>query len=273
MTRWRNPSILPLFDAGPFGAAHRLTFDGGVPEPAKLADVLADFLNRLHNIVHVSPAAKEDVVRQPDGLLVGRPLRDGAVIQFLQVKRCGAPPAQSREVIRVNREQRALINRLVEQAITRNAFRLERAQERRPGNPVEVLRKILEDVLVTGKTSVARVTLQETQPRRPAEALFEVVHVGPANLVLTGQALELSCQDCGLEFRHPVVQADEAVAELVRLAGAPAVGKSLRALVQLEVAGNDGTAFAARHQLARLEAERAQVAGCTRPLVAPLAAV
>src|SRR2546428_13234842 len=101
MTRWRNPSILPLFDAGPFGAAHRLTFDGGVSEPAKLADVLADFLNRPRNIVHLSPDAKEDVVRQPDGLLVGRPLRDGAVIPLFQVRRCGEPPAHGREVIRL----------------------------------------------------------------------------------------------------------------------------------------------------------------------------
>src|SRR2546426_304085 len=184
MTRWRNPSILPLFDAGPFGAAHRLTFDGGVPEPAKLADVLADFLNRPRNIVHVSPAAKEDVVRQPDGLLVGRPLRDGAVIQFFQVKGCGAPPAQSREVIRVNREQRALINRLVKQAITRNAFRFERAQERRPGDPVEVLRKILEDALVAGKTSVARVVIglldwKLNAPRSPVAPAPLFCHLPP----------------------------------------------------------------------------------------------
>src|SRR6266852_182057 len=104
MTRWRNPSILALFDAGPFGAAHRLTFDGGVPEPAKLADVLADFLNHTRNIVYVSPDAMEAVVRPPYGLLVGRPLRYGAVMQFFQVKRCCAPPAQSRKVIRVYRE-------------------------------------------------------------------------------------------------------------------------------------------------------------------------
>src|SRR5947209_19680466 len=122
MTRWRNPSILALFDAGPFGAAHRLTLDGGVPEPAELADVLADFLNRPRNIVHVSPAAKEDVVTQPDALLVGRPLRDGRVIQLLQVKRCGAPPAQSRDVSRVTREERALRDSLVRQAITSNRF-------------------------------------------------------------------------------------------------------------------------------------------------------
>src|SRR2546427_10927103 len=107
MTRWRNPSILPLFDAGPFGAAHRLTFDGGVPEPAKLADVLADFLNRSRNIVHVSPDAKEDVVRQPDGLLVGRPLRDGAVIQFFQVKGYGAPTARNRVGVLVQLEDAA----------------------------------------------------------------------------------------------------------------------------------------------------------------------
>jgi hypothetical protein len=42
-----------------------------VLEPAKFLDVLTNLEHAIGDIVYIPAAAKEDVVRQPDGFLIG----------------------------------------------------------------------------------------------------------------------------------------------------------------------------------------------------------
>jgi len=56
-----------------------------VLETAKLVDVLADLEDRIRDVVRVILCAKEEMVRKPDGFLIGGTLRDGAVVERFKV--------------------------------------------------------------------------------------------------------------------------------------------------------------------------------------------
>src|SRR6202522_1494016 len=73
-----------------------------------------------------------------------------ARIHIAQIKRLLAPPAQGREILRLQREQRALVNRLVEKPIARNAFQLQRTHKGRTRNVVRLVREIFEHEAVGG---------------------------------------------------------------------------------------------------------------------------
>ena len=62
----------------PVGSAHRLEPDRAVLGGAQLVDVRPDLPDGLHDVVHVLLAPEEDVVVEPDGLLVRGPLRHRA---------------------------------------------------------------------------------------------------------------------------------------------------------------------------------------------------
>ena len=102
---------------------------------------------------------------------------------------------------------------------------------------------------------------------------FELLHVPFANRRLCRQAVQLRPQNGRLKSTQAVIEADDAVVKLVRQAGASGVDIALDDLQVFEVVGDHSAAFAAGDELARLEAERAEVSHRAGAFSFPLSAV
>src|SRR5205823_9004253 len=157
--------------------------------------------------------------------------------------------------------------------VTGDAFHFQSAEECRARNSAKIPRQVFEHILVSSETRCALIALQEGQAGSAAETLFEIIHVGLARFGLLREACQLDFQYCGLEFGDAVVEANQAVAELVGDAGAAAIHIGLGALVEFEIAGNNGAALSGSDQFAGLKAEAPEIAGGTCAFVAPFAAV
>src|SRR5215467_11176605 len=72
----------------------------------------------------------------------------GARIHTSQVEGFCAAPTQGREVRGFYREQRALIDRLIKQTITRDAFELQSGDKCRPRYVLGLFRKVLEHISI-----------------------------------------------------------------------------------------------------------------------------
>src|SRR5207247_10547057 len=119
----------PRISALPRVTAESLSADSWVLEPAEFFDVLEGFENRIGNRVDILFVVQEEVVWEPDGLMVGRPFGGRAAVQVSQIERSRPVPAQRRILGRVYREQRALVNRLVEEPVAGNALQLQRRHQ------------------------------------------------------------------------------------------------------------------------------------------------
>ena len=99
-------------------------------EPTQLFDIGEDLLDCIRDRVRDFPAAKEILMRKPNGLLVSRAFGFGAGIHLAKVKRLFAAPTESREIGRVHGKERAFVHGFIEQPIARNAFELQSGDKR-----------------------------------------------------------------------------------------------------------------------------------------------
>ena len=104
-------------------------------------------------------------------------------------------------------------------------------------------------------------------------AIRSASYCSRASWRLLRQAIELRAEDGGLEFSKAVIEANDAVMELVGEAGAAGVDVTLHQFHVLEIVGDDGSAFAGGNEFARLKTERAQIAHGAGAFALPHAAV
>src|ERR1700730_8546062 len=140
----------PLRSALPVGAAEALILDGAVFEPAKFFNVFENLVDPVGNAVDTFLITEEEVVREPYRLVIRGPLRNRALVHIAQIERLGASPAQSRIVGGIEREQRTLVNRLVEKTVAWDSFQLEGRDKSRAGNIVRLFGIVLQHVSVRG---------------------------------------------------------------------------------------------------------------------------
>src|SRR5581483_12065520 len=159
----------------------------------------------------------------------------------------------------IDREERTPVDRLVKQAVARNALQLQRGDESGAGDLFCLLREILQHVSVGSRPGDSGLRSQETQPRRAPQSRFKVVHIRLADSSLFGKALQLRAENRRLKFAKPVIESNQPMAEFIGHACAPRVDVRLHALKVLEIICNDGAALAASDQLAGLKAESAQI--------------
>src|ERR1700730_2481376 len=121
------------------GTADPLSADVGGFESAKLFDVVERLEDRIDNGIDLLFVAQEQVVREPNGLMVCGALRGWAPVHVPQVERLLPTPAQRRIIRGIRREQRTPVNRLIEEPVAGNAFLLQRGHERRARNVLHLL--------------------------------------------------------------------------------------------------------------------------------------
>src|SRR5580658_4367576 len=169
-------------------------------------------------------------MREPHRLMVRSAICHRARIHIAQIKRLLAPPAQGREVLGLQGEQRALVNRLVEKPIARNAFQLQRTHKGRTRNVVRLVRKIFEHEAVGREARNAWFRLQQFDRRVILQSRFEVLYILFARSRLLRQALQLRPQHRSLQLAQPVIKSNNAVMILIRQTGAPCVDIALHQL-------------------------------------------
>src|ERR1700746_212089 len=87
------PRALIGLSAFPVRAALRLSFYRGMLQSAQFLDVLDDLQHRLHDVVHVFFRSQEEVMREPDSLVIGGPFGGGTLVHVAQVEWLGPAPA------------------------------------------------------------------------------------------------------------------------------------------------------------------------------------
>jgi hypothetical protein len=98
-------------------------------EPTQFLDVRADFQHGVGDVVRILFRTEEDVVGKPNGLFVGGTFGDGTVEAVFKSRGVSRPQLSAGQSARFQREQRALVNWFVKEAVAGNPFHLERAQE------------------------------------------------------------------------------------------------------------------------------------------------
>ena len=161
------------------------------------------------------------------------------MIKRFWIQRRGPIPAQCGKLCRMDGEKSAAVDRFVEETVTRDALHFQSTEKCSAENSPKMAGQILEHILVSGDLRGARIALQEGQAGSATETFFKIIHVGPARFGLFSQTLQLHFEDRGLEFGDAIVEANQAVAELVGDAGASAVHIGLCALVEFEIVRNN----------------------------------
>src|ERR1700687_2048315 len=226
------------------GAAHSLRSDGAVFESTKLLNVFEHLENPIAYAVDMGLAAEEQMMREPDRLVICGPLRNRTPIHGAQIERRGTSPAQGREIGGINREQRTLVNWLVEKTAAWGSFLLQSRDEGRTRNIIHLFRKILHDVAVRGQARDTRFRFQQSDAASVTNTRLKVLHVFLSDLGLTGKALKLSTQHCRLKLTQAIIESNHPMFEFVGDTGSPGVDVALHPLVVLQVVGDDSPAFA-----------------------------
>src|ERR1700684_74235 len=91
-------------------------------EAAKLLDVVENFADGIDDAVDIFFSAKEKMMGEPDGFVIGGALGHGTLIHVAQIERLGASPTQSRIIGWIEREERAVIKGSGERAVAGGGF-------------------------------------------------------------------------------------------------------------------------------------------------------
>src|ERR1700679_2030906 len=129
-------------------------------EAAKLFDVVENFADGIDDAVDIFFSAKEKMMGEPDGFVIGGALGHGTLIHVAQIERLGASPTQSRIIGWIEREERAAIDGLVEESVAGDAFELQGGYEGGAGNVFHLLGVILHHVAVGSEAGDARFGLE-----------------------------------------------------------------------------------------------------------------
>lgn len=165
-------------EAGPFGAAHGFDSGQGGIGLGQRIQPGHDFFHGGGNIVHIRVIAEQHKVGQPDGLLVGGPLGDGAVPAAV-IHRF-AVPAELGEILRRDVEKVAAVDRLVEAPVARDAFGVQRRDEK-VSPDAAVNGAVSKDVVVDGLASRLGLRGQGSNPLNLSEVFRKPGGVaGPA---------------------------------------------------------------------------------------------
>src|SRR6202521_316296 len=182
-------------------------------------------------------------MRKPHSFLVGGAVGLRTRIHASKIEWFLAPPAQRREVNRIQREQGALEHGLVKESVTRDPFDLQGRHKLRAGHVFHLLRKIFENVSIGGEASNPRIGLQQANAGRVLQPSFEVLHVLFSDSRLLRKPYKLGTENGRLEFAHAVIESYNAVVKKVSHAGATGVDVALDLLHVLQVVADHCSTF------------------------------
>src|ERR1700688_175179 len=165
----------------------------------KLFHVLKHLIDSIDDAVDIFLAAKEEMMRKPDGLVICGTLGGRALVHVSQIERLRPSPAQCRIVRRVDREERTSINRLVKKPVARYSFQLKCRNECSPRDILDLLRVVLQHITVRSESRNTRLGLEQSDALRATQPRFEVLHVRLTSLGLLGKPLQLRVQHRRLE--------------------------------------------------------------------------
>src|SRR5215469_3712239 len=110
-------------------ATEALIADGFVVEVAKVFYIFEDFVDGVHNVVHIFLWTEEVLMREPNSFVIGSFFRFRAGVSGAQVDGPFAIPTECWEIGGVHGEKRAFVDRFVKEAVAMDAFKLHGGNE------------------------------------------------------------------------------------------------------------------------------------------------
>src|ERR1700730_11906853 len=183
--------------------AGQLTFAVRTAEPlvancfvihsSQLFDIRQDFLYSLHDGVHVLRGAKKVLMRKPHCFVIRGTIRfwTSMHVHIPQIEESFPTPTQGWKIGRIQWEERAFVDRLLKEPVTRNGLGLQRSNKLRARNSLCLILKIFEHVPVGSLLRNSWFGFQEPDARRILHSPFEMLHVFLTECRLLRQAFQL----------------------------------------------------------------------------------